>query len=167
MSLSYRDQTLWPIYITIKNLDTKIQQSQKRPKILLLSTIFIIYKQLKDVNNKDKDLKLKIYHTTLKTISQHTYPSFLSIELKKRDTNNIAALLENKESIKLVCAYGYKRPCYLVLVNVMVYYKEQVLITGIKVNMQCSICHVRPKEREIVTWLWEPQTHLSTWTQLK
>lgn len=28
ISFSYGDQTLWPIYITIGNLDSKIQQSQ-------------------------------------------------------------------------------------------------------------------------------------------
>ncbi len=49
----------------------------------------------------------------------------------------------------------------------MVDYEEQVFITGIKANMQCSICHVPPKERELVTRMWEPQTHQSTWNQLK
>ncbi len=33
--------------------------------------------------------------------------------------------------------------------------------------MQCSICHVPPKEKEIVTWSWESRTHQSTWNQLK
>ena len=62
MSFNYRDQILWPIYITIINLDTKIRQSQKRPKMLFLGSISIIYKRLEDVNNKNKDLKAKIYH---------------------------------------------------------------------------------------------------------
>ena len=68
MTLSYGDQTLWPVYITIRNLDAKTWQSQKRPGTLLLGSIFIIYKRSKDTNNKDKDLKTKIYHMALKTI---------------------------------------------------------------------------------------------------
>ena len=36
--------------------------------MLFLGFIFIIYKQLKDKNNKDKDLKAKIYYMALKII---------------------------------------------------------------------------------------------------
>ena len=68
MSLSYGDQIFWPVYVIIGNLDAKMRQSQNRPDILLLSSIPIVYKQLKDSNNKDRDLKAKIYHLALKTI---------------------------------------------------------------------------------------------------
>lgn len=68
MIFSYRGQTLWPIYITIENLDVKTWQSQKWLKSLLFGSIFIFYKQLKNQNNKNKDLKTKIYHIVLKTI---------------------------------------------------------------------------------------------------
>ena len=83
MSFSHRDQTLWPVYITIKNLDTKIWQSQKRPRMLFLGSIFIIYEWSKDVNNKDNDLKAKIYYMALKTILQYTYLSFFFIDFKE------------------------------------------------------------------------------------
>ena len=83
MSLSYGDQILWPVYITIGNLDTKTRQSQKRLRILLLDSILIIYKQSKDANNKNKDLKAKIYYIALKTILQHTYSSFSFIDFKE------------------------------------------------------------------------------------
>ncbi len=33
--------------------------------------------------------------------------------------------------------------------------------------MQCPICHVPPKKREIVTKSWDLQTHESTWEQLE
>ena len=79
MSLSHRDQTLWSVYLTIENLDTKTRQSQKPPGTLLLGSIPIIYNQLKDTNDKNKDLKAKIYHMALKTILQHIYLSFQSI----------------------------------------------------------------------------------------
>ena len=49
----------------------------------------------------------------------------------------------------------------------MVDYEQQVRITGIKANMQYLICHVPPKEKELVTWSWEPRTHQSTWNQLE
>ncbi len=65
-----------------------------------------------------------------------------------------------------MCADGYKRRCYLVLVDLMMDYEEQVLITGLKANMQCSIYQVLLKERELVARSWEPRTYQSTWTQL-
>ncbi len=52
--------------------------------------------------------------------------------------------------MELVCADGYKKLYYLVLVDLMVDYEEQVLITNIKRHMQCLICHILPKERELV-----------------
>ena len=44
ISLSHRDQILWPIYVTIGNLDAKTCQSQNRSIILLLNSIPIVYK---------------------------------------------------------------------------------------------------------------------------
>ena len=72
-----------------------------------------------------------------------------------------------KEGIEIRCANGFKRRCYPVLAGLMVDYEEQVLITGVKANMQCSICHVPPKERERVTKKWEFRTHKSTWEQIE
>ena len=83
MSLSHKDQTLWPVYITIGNLDAKTRQSQKPAKTLLLSSILIIHERSEDTNNKDKNLKAKIYHMALKTILQHTYLSFPFIDFKE------------------------------------------------------------------------------------
>ena len=81
MSFSYRNKTLWPVYITIGNLDSKTRCSQKRLRTLLLSSIFLIYKWSEDVNNKNKDLKAKIYHMVLKTMLPHTYPGLFSKEM--------------------------------------------------------------------------------------
>ncbi len=82
MSLSHGDQTLWPVYITIENLDTKTRRSQKRPGTLLLGSIPIIHERSKDANNKDKDLMAKIYYMVLKTILQRTYPGLPSKEMR-------------------------------------------------------------------------------------
>ncbi len=83
MSLSHRDQTLWPVYITIGNLDAKTRRSLKRPRTLLLGSILIIYERSKDANNKDKDLKAKIYHMALKTMLQCTYPGLPFKEMRR------------------------------------------------------------------------------------
>ena len=83
MSLSHRDQTLWPVYIIIGNLDVKIWQSQKWPETLLLGSISIIYKWSKDANSKNKNLKAKIYHMTLNTMLQRTYSRFYFIDFKE------------------------------------------------------------------------------------
>ena len=63
----------------------------------------------------------------------------------------IIALLEYlKDDIELVYADSYKRHCYPILASFMVDYKKQVFIIGIKVNMQCLICHISLKEKELL-----------------
>lgn len=71
MSFRYGDQVFWPIYTTIGNLDAKLHQSQNWLGILLLGSIPIFYKQAKDLNNKNRDLKVKIYHLALETMLKH------------------------------------------------------------------------------------------------
>lgn len=51
-----------------------------------------------------------------------------------------------KDGIKLEYIDGYKKRCYRILAGLKVDYKEQVLIAGIKPNMQCSICYIPLKE---------------------
>ena len=51
--------------------------------MLFLGSIPIIHEQLEDANNKNKDLKAKIYHIVLKTMLQHIYLSFFFINFKK------------------------------------------------------------------------------------
>ena len=70
ISLSHGDQTLWPVYITIGNLDSKTWRSQTRLGTLLLGSIPIVPKRLEDENNKDQDLKANIYHLVLTTMLQ-------------------------------------------------------------------------------------------------
>ncbi len=71
-------------------------------------------------------------------------------------TNNIldiALQKTYKEGIEIRCANGFKQRCYPILAALIVDYEEQVFITSIKVNMQCPICYVPLKKREIVTKL--------------
>lgn len=121
------------------------------PKILFLGFISIFYERLKNTNKKYKNLKAKIYHIILKTILQHISPSFFFVEFKKKDTNDFAILLEHKNGIELIYVDDYKRCCYPILVGFMVDYKKQVLIIGIKANMQYSICLILSKKRELIT----------------
>ena len=121
--------------------------------MLFLGSIPFVHKRLEDANNKDKDLKAKIYHMALKTMLQHTYPNLSSVELRKRDTNNVVALLKHKDGIELMCADGYKRCSHPVLASLMIDYKELVFIKGIKANIECSICHILSKKRELITRL--------------
>ena len=74
MSLSHGDQILWPVYITIVNLDLKTWQSQIRQGTLLLGSISIVHKRLEDGNNKYQYLRVQIYHLALTTILQRKYP---------------------------------------------------------------------------------------------
>ena len=74
ISLSHGDQTLWPVYITIGNLDSKTWRSQIRPGTLLLGSIPIVHERSEDGNNKDQDLKAKIYHLALTTMLQRKCP---------------------------------------------------------------------------------------------
>lgn len=48
-----------------------MHRNEDQPDILFLDFRFIIYKQLKDLHNKNKDLKAKIYHLALKTILEY------------------------------------------------------------------------------------------------
>lgn len=68
LSLSHGNHTQWPVSIIIENLDTKIWESQKRPRTIFLGSIPIIHKGSENKNNKDRNLKAKIYYIALKTI---------------------------------------------------------------------------------------------------
>ena len=66
----------------------------------------------------------------------------------------------------IFCADGYTRHCHPIIAGLMVDYKEQVLITGVKSNNHCTICQVPPSEREHLCKRWDMRTHESTKAQL-
>ena len=68
MSLSHGDQTLGQVYITIGNSNSKTWRSQTCPGTLFLGSIPIAHERLEDGNNKNQDLKAKIYHLALTTM---------------------------------------------------------------------------------------------------
>ena len=71
MSLSYEDQVLSPVYVTIGNLNANRRRSQNRLGILLPSSIPIVYKRAEDSYKKDRDLKIKTYYLAFKTMLKY------------------------------------------------------------------------------------------------
>ena len=59
-------------------------------------------------------------------------------------------LLKYKNGIKLMYINNYKKRCYLILAGHIVDYKKQVLITGIKKNIQYLICYILPTKKELI-----------------
>lgn len=56
-----------------------------------------------------------------------------------------------KDDIELVYIDGYKKHCYSILISLTIDYKKQILIIGIKVNMQYLIDYILLKEKELIT----------------
>ncbi len=75
MSLSHGDQVLWPVYVTIGNLDAKTCRTQNWPETLFLGSIPIVHERAEDLNNKDRDLKSKTYHLALRSMLKRMYPT--------------------------------------------------------------------------------------------
>ncbi len=57
-----------------------------------MDSISFVHERLEDANNKDKDLKTKIYHITLKTILQRIYLPCLLLTLRKGDINDVSTI---------------------------------------------------------------------------
>ena len=69
LTLHHGDLSLWPVYLTIGNLDVQTRKSQTRPSMILLGLIPI----LKLGKEHDKHLKLKIYHKAIELILQREF----------------------------------------------------------------------------------------------
>lgn len=66
---------------------------------------------------------------------------------------NIVFLKTCKDEIKIRYANSLKKCCYPISVNLIVDYKEQVMITNPKANMQCFIYYIPSKKSEYMTKL--------------
>lgn len=138
MSLHCGNETLWLVYITIGNLDAKTRRSQTWPSNLLLSSIPIVYKRAKDMKNKDKNLKVKVYHLALKTMFEYiilVFSLFIFILL-----TNLAFIEYYNKGIEMLCVGDFKWCYYPVIARVIINYEEQVFITGIKFHKQYFKC---------------------------
>ena len=88
--------------------------------MLSLGFIPLVHERSENANSNDKNLKANIYHMALKTILQYIYPSLLFDNLRNRNTDDVAVFFKYKDSTELMCADGYKKHCYLVLVGLMI-----------------------------------------------
>ena len=114
----------WPVYITIGNLDSKTWRSQNWSGTLLLGFISIVCEQLEDGDNKDKDLKAKIYYLALQTMLQY---KCLSSTCSQLDANNILDIVLQgtyEDGIEICYANRFKLHCYLILSGLMMDYEE-------------------------------------------
>ncbi len=65
-----------------------------------------------------------------------------------------------------MCADSNLRQCHSIIAGKNVNYEEQVVITGIKSGIQCSLCQVPPNERENLCKKWPKRKHEHTLSQL-
>jgi hypothetical protein len=70
-----------------------------------------------------------------------------------------------REGIPLRCADGRTRQCYPTICAILADYEEQVLLTGVKKNRQCTRCTVAPDNREDLCTSYPWRTEQYTRTQ--
>ena len=66
----------------------------------------------------------------------------------------------------MMCANGNVQKCHSIIASMSVIYEEQVVITGIKSGMQCSMCQVPPNERENLYKKWSKKIYECMLSQL-
>lgn len=109
-------------------------------------------------------MKAKIYYLALKIILQRKYSSSIGNQLDIFNILDITFWDIYKEAIKIWCAKGFKQCYYPIFIGLIIDYKKQVLITGIKPNMQCPICYILSKKRKSqkIIKVINPQVNLRT-----
>ena len=151
------DIAQWPVYLTIGNLSHEIRRSRIRPGGMMVGLI--------PIHKRDSlEGKMEIYHQTMGVITK--YKSKCHV-LHKAIWPNVTALEKAAiDGLLMMCADGNMRKCHPIIAGMSVDYEEQVVITGIKSGMQCSMCQVPPNERENLCKKWPKRTHERTLSQL-
>ncbi len=70
-----------------------------------------------------------------------------------------------RNDIFILCMNNKIKQCYSIIIEFMMNYEKQVLITDIKINQQCFICQVSSHERKNLDKTWSIQTHVFTKNQ--
>ena len=123
------------------------------------------------------DVKIEIYHQTMRVIIKgacnHRLTNitnkdwFLCLALVTLGWLYIIALeAVAVEGILMICADRNVWQYHLIIGSMSVDYEEQVVITGIKSGMQCSMCHILPEERKNLCKVWPRQTYKSMCVQV-
>ena len=154
----------------ISNLSYEIRRSWVRPRGMMVGLILIHKGHL-------LGMKMKIYHQIMRVIikgrcnhkptniTNKDWFLYLALGIRGR-LYIIASEIVAVEDILMIYADGNVWQCHPIIGGISVDNKKQVVITGIKSGMQCSICHVPPEKREIFYKIWLKQTHESICTQL-
>jgi hypothetical protein len=135
LSQHQNDRAAWFVYLTIDNLSRDLRRSQTRSSNLLLRFISIAH--LNDQN----DVKTRIWHEALSFMLKRKSNIFrIQIEhLLIKWLTIIRNLLQTKKML-IRCADARIRRCVSIIVDFICDYEEQILITNIKSEQQCSIC---------------------------
>lgn len=73
----------------------------------------------------------------------------------------------SKRGFAILCADGYHRHCHPIIAGMMVDYEEQALITGVKNLKHCTVCQVRPGDRENLCKDSPIRSHKATKDQIR
>ncbi len=154
LSQHQNDRTAWFVYLTIDNLSRDLRRSQTRSSNLLLKFISIAH--LSDQN----DVKTRIWHETLFFMLKRKSNIFrIQIEhLLMKWLTIIKNLLQTKK-VLIRCVDARIRRCVSIKIDFICDYEEQILITNIKSEQQCSICQMSSDERENLEKKWSYRIH--------
>jgi hypothetical protein len=143
LSQHQNDRAIWFVYLTINNLNRDLKRSQTRSNNLLLKFISIAH--LNDQN----DVKTRIWHETLFFMLKRKSHIFrIQIEFLLMKWLTIIRNLLQMKKILIRCVDARTRRCVSIIIDFICDYEEQILITNIKNEQQCSICQMSFDERE-------------------
>ena len=88
------DQSAWPVYLTIGNLDRKTRRQPNRPGIVLLGFIPIVKEK-----EKGDELKAQVYHLAMKMMLRREFHSLLIITITNHDLNAVLAIKQHSKMV--------------------------------------------------------------------
>jgi hypothetical protein len=131
------------VYLTIDNLSRDLRRNQIRSNNLLMK--FILIAHLNDQN----DVKTRIWHEILFfMLKRKSNIFYIQIEhLLMKWLTIIKNLLQTKKML-IRCVNARIQWCVSIIIDFICDYEEQILITNIKNEQQCSIYQMSFDERE-------------------
>jgi hypothetical protein len=133
------DLSAWSVYLTIENLNWHTRRAQSQPGLVLLDFLSVI-------ENDDDNIKSRVWHMALFIIldcKSSSWPHVLNFPTDNKQQSDPV-----KDELNIVCADSQSRQCHPVIADFMIDYEEQILITGVKMNQQCTICQVSSQKQE-------------------
>jgi len=157
LTMHYSNKSLWPVYITIGNLNQKTCWQQNLSTNLLLGFIF-------NIKSIDYDIWSACYY---KAIEEMLKCKCLIYNKYEPCLTSLVALESLwYKGINMEYADGKIRQCYPVICRIMADYEEQVLITSVKSQQHCTICQVPPNRCKNLLKCYLFRTHKSIKKQI-